>query len=421
MLKSLDQKLAAIHADPHGSKEFILADAKDADMAFGVAAPGTKISSEGQTQYRTLAEYREQIRQIIRQGLVDIVLMSASTSAELTLTERLFDESPITPAARGNDTSDVWALRGNQYLQEPSLPFSSAPIDHLQCGHVDCTLEERAAGVDLALYSITFNNRLEIDHLALTVYQQFRLEAERKGLRHFLELFNPNVDAQLTQEQIPQFMNDCVARVLAGVPPKSRPIFLKIVYNGPKALEELVTYDPHLVVGILGGSAGTTYDAFKMLEEAKKYGARVALYGRKINSAEHQLAFIHFLYLIAEGTISAEDAVKAYHAVLKELNISPHRKLEDDLQLRTNVMSYASSTTNIPASPLLSKPEPTDTQAADTTASGCACGGATHSKCDCDANAKPDFSKMTSQEKLAYHQAQRDRVFGRFDRPASER
>ena len=40
MKKSLDQKLAAIHADPHGCKEFILADAKDADMGFGVTAPG---------------------------------------------------------------------------------------------------------------------------------------------------------------------------------------------------------------------------------------------------------------------------------------------------------------------------------------------------------------------------------------------
>ena len=39
-MKSLDQKLANIHADPHGAKDFILADAKDADMAAGLAAPG---------------------------------------------------------------------------------------------------------------------------------------------------------------------------------------------------------------------------------------------------------------------------------------------------------------------------------------------------------------------------------------------
>jgi hypothetical protein len=37
--KSLDQKIARILADP-SCKDFILADATDADMAFGIAAPG---------------------------------------------------------------------------------------------------------------------------------------------------------------------------------------------------------------------------------------------------------------------------------------------------------------------------------------------------------------------------------------------
>ena len=36
--KSLDLKLARIHADPHGCKDFILADAKDADMALAIGA-----------------------------------------------------------------------------------------------------------------------------------------------------------------------------------------------------------------------------------------------------------------------------------------------------------------------------------------------------------------------------------------------
>ena len=39
MQKSLDQKLARILADP-SCRDFILADAKDADMAFGLSAPG---------------------------------------------------------------------------------------------------------------------------------------------------------------------------------------------------------------------------------------------------------------------------------------------------------------------------------------------------------------------------------------------
>ena len=96
-----------------------------------------------------------------------------------------------------------------------------------------------------------------------------------------------------------------------------------MVYHGPKAMEELVRYDPHLVVGILGGSAGTTRDAFQLLHDAQKYGAKVALFGRKINNAENQLAFVHFLRLIVEGQIGPVEAVKAYHAVLGQAGTSP--------------------------------------------------------------------------------------------------
>ncbi len=69
MQKSLDRKLAAIHADPSGAKDFILADAKDADMAFGIGAPGQSPETHaGEVRFRTLAEYREQIRQIVGKG-----------------------------------------------------------------------------------------------------------------------------------------------------------------------------------------------------------------------------------------------------------------------------------------------------------------------------------------------------------------
>src|SRR3954453_16265443 len=103
-MKSLDQKLASLHADPSGARDFILADAKDADMAAGLAAPG-KDARTGEVRW--LAEYRDQMREVPRQGLVDIMLMSASTSEVLTIKERLFDSTAVTPAARGNDTTDI--------------------------------------------------------------------------------------------------------------------------------------------------------------------------------------------------------------------------------------------------------------------------------------------------------------------------
>lgn len=408
--KSLDAKLARIHADPHGCKDFILADAKDADMALSIGAPGRSPESHpGEVKYRSLAEFRDIIRQIVEQKLVDIMLMAASTSEVLTIHERLFDNSPVTPAARANDTTDIHIIRGSKYPTSPSLPFRTATLDHIQCGHIDCKPEERHLGANLGLYSITFNNDTVLDRQALEEYKAFRIEAERKGFRHFLEIFDPVRPEMVEASKLPEFINDAIVRTLGGVTSKGRPLFLKMVYHGPKAMEELVHYDPHLVVGILGGSAGTTYDAFKLLSEAKKYGARVALFGRKINNAENQFAFIRFLRLIADGEITAEEAVKAYHGVLQRLGVKPHRSLEDDMVLQTNVMSYGGSGTTI------SIPQPsTNGQAkkVDGKACGCDCGG-TCSKVEAAAsNGEPDFKKMTAAQKVAWHRARWDRILG---------
>src|SRR5262249_48494277 len=341
MQKTLDAKLARIHADPHGAKDFIIADAKDADMALSIGAPGRSPESyPGEVNYRTLAEFRDVIVQIVEQRMVDIMLLSASTSEVLTIHKRIFDRSHVTPAARANDTTDIHIIRGAKYPTSPSRPFRTATLDHIQCGHVDCKPDERHLGANLGLYSITFNNDTELDREALEEYKRFRIEAEQKGFRHFLEIFDPNRPEAVESEKIPAFINDAIVRTLGGVTSRGRPLFLKMVYHGPQALEELVHYDPHLVVGILGGSAGTTYDAFKLLAEAKKYGARVALFGRKINNAENQLAFIRFLRLIADGEIGPEEAVVAYHGVLQALKIKPHRSLDDDMMLQTNVMNY---------------------------------------------------------------------------------
>jgi hypothetical protein len=392
--KSLDRKLARIHADPHGCKDFILADAKDADMALAIGAPGRSPEAHsGELRYRSLAEFRDVIEQIVGQKLVDIMLMSASTSEALTIHKRIFDNSPVTPAARANDTTDIHIVRGSKYPSQPSLPFRTATLDHIQCGHLDCQPQERHLGADLGLYSITFNNDTALDRAALEEYKQFRLEAERKGFRHFLEVFDPNRPEAVEASQVPGFINDVIVRTLGGVTSKGRPLFLKMVYHGPQAMEELVHYDPDLVVGILGGSAGTTYDAFKLLSEAKKYGARVALFGRKINNAENQLAFIHFLRLIADGVITAEEAVRAYHGVLQQLGVRPHRSLEEDMRLQTGVMSYGGNGT-VMSVPAGGTGRPSQKEEA------------------AGRNGGVDFSKMTAAQKIAYHKARWDRILG---------
>ncbi|HEX5470453.1 MAG TPA: hypothetical protein VFW73_01130 [Lacipirellulaceae bacterium] len=332
MQKTLDEKLARIVANP-SCNDFILADAKDADMAYGISAPGLKNKDAPEHQrYRSIQEFRDLIRQVVEQQLVDIMLMSASTSDLLAVRERIFDKSPVTPAIRANDTTDIWLAGGQaSYGLHPSLPFRTAILDEvMDVGDAPVFGLNRTA-VDLGLYSITFNNDAVLDRVSLEAYRAFRDEARGKDFRYFLEVFVPNAPARPV-EDVPRYVNDCITRTLAGVGSSSRPLFLKIPYFGPAALEQLVSYDSSLVVGILGGSAGTTFDAFQMLWEAKKYGARAALFGRKINSAEHQLSFIEQLRALADGTIEPADAVKAYHAALEERRISPHRTLAEDLE-----------------------------------------------------------------------------------------
>ena len=163
-------------------------------MAFGIGSAGLSPESHaGELRYKTLEEYREQMRQITRQGLVDIMLMSASSSYALTIRERLFEDSHVTPAVRANDTTDIHLARGGRYAEHPAQPFRSMSIDHAQCGHLDCAPEERTLGANLGLYSVTFNNDLRHDLATLERFHEFREEAERKGFRYFLEVFDPNM------------------------------------------------------------------------------------------------------------------------------------------------------------------------------------------------------------------------------------
>src|SRR3954467_5820415 len=360
MLKSLDAKLREIKAN-QSSRGFILADAQDADMAFCVPAPGPRgylakrgerparfspeIWARDEFGYRNLPEFLDIIREVAGQGIVDIMLMSAYVNEQLTIKEGLFRDSRVTPAARANDATDVWAVRHGCYTREPAQPFRTATIDQIQCGKIECDRStDSFPGANLGLYSVTFLNDLDQDRETLLAFKEFREEAERKKFRYFLEVFDPNVSPGIAPEKLGEFINDNILRILAGVPEAGRPEFLKIVYHGPKAMEELAQYDPNLVVGILGGSAGTTYDAFKLIHDAQKYGARVALFGRKINNAEHQLAFIEMLRLITDGKISPEEAVRAYHGVLQSKNITPRLSLEKDLELTDQSMSYDATT-----------------------------------------------------------------------------
>jgi hypothetical protein len=152
-------------------------------------------------------------------------------------------------------------------------------------------------------------------------------------------VFNPNVGAdKLSRREIGAFVNDSIIHTLAGVPQIARPQFLKIPYNGPHALEELAAYDPTLVVGILGGSAGTTRDTLELVAASRRFGARLVLFGRKINLAEDPLALIAAMRHVADGEVGAADAVRGYHDALGKAKKAPSRTIEDDLEITEEVL-----------------------------------------------------------------------------------
>ena len=131
-----------------------------------------------------------------------------------------------------------------------------------------------------------------------------------------------------------EYVNDCILKTLAGQISKEKPIFLKIQYNGPKAMDELASYDPgNLIIGILGGKKGTTRDTFELLIQAHKYGARVALFGKKINLSENQIILVQTMRKILEENINSLDAVKLYHDKLIKNKINPDNDISDDTLL----------------------------------------------------------------------------------------
>ncbi len=340
MNKKLIQKLSKLRANPQCG-EFILADAKDADMAYGISSPGKERGAE---RYRSMKEFRHQMLDIVRQKNIDILLASVSQISLMENQGGLLNRCEVTAAVRMNDTSDVWVGRGATYRNSPSRPFASATIPEVQA----LGKGKEGLKVNLGLYSITFNNHLDRDYESLETFKKFRLEAAKHHFRYFLEVFPPNVECGISKENIPHYVNDQLVRTLAGIPHAHWPEFLKIPYFGPKAMEELVNYEPNLLVGILGGGSGTTYDAFKLLAEAQKYGARIALYGRKIKDAEDPLLFVFYLRKIVEKAISPEEAVKAYHSDLKKSKIIPLRSLEKDMRLTATEISYTQNSRKRP-------------------------------------------------------------------------
>lgn len=200
--KTLDAKLATLAENP-AADCFILADAKDPDMARGVASAGR--NADG-----SLRSIMTQTRRVNRRpGLVhhaDVGEHVRNPDHRRAHIRRLGGD-----AGGARQRYDRWLpIRGSCYMAHPSQPFATTTIDHIQAGKSPCTALERGRGANLALYSVTFNNDPDRDLLNDGTIQGLpALQAEAKGLRHFLEVFTPNVPASvhgLAPDEIPAFL-----------------------------------------------------------------------------------------------------------------------------------------------------------------------------------------------------------------------
>ena len=319
----LDQKLDRIRSGSYTPRDFVIADAKDGDMGGGAGATG--IDRETGLA-KPAAFYRSAMKEMIASGLVDIMLVSLS-SAEALAGEGSYLSHDVTPAVRLNEGTDIWGFRGANYRAHAAQPFRTARMDRAR------------ALCDLGLYAVTFYNDVERDVATLDAYSKFRDEASAAGMRHFLEVFNPAFPIDTGDEDVGIYINDAIVRCLAGVARADRPLFLKMQYNGARAMAELAAFDPeNLIVGILGGSAGTARDTFELISQGERFGARVALFGRKIYFSEDPLEIVRSMRRVVEKDISPEEAVVAYHDHLIKTGKTPIRTLEADREVTDPIL-----------------------------------------------------------------------------------
>ena len=323
----LTAKLSRIRSGDYTPRDFIIADAKDAEMGGGMGALGTIRNDDGTMRPASAIDYRRAMAEMMATGLVDIMLTSLS-AAEGLAASNAYEGSDVTQAIRLNDATDIWGFRGASYRQHPARPFRTARLDHAR----------RLAA--LGLYAVTFYNDLDLDLATLAAYRDFRARAEAAGMSHFLEVFNSAFPIDTGSADLGSFVNDAIVRCLAGVARHEAPLFLKMQFNGARAMEELASHDPaRLIVGVLGGAAGTTRDTFELVAQTERFGGRVALFGRKIYLAEDSVGIVRLMRAVVEGDIGTRDAVKSYHDGLASKGLLPAQPIEQDLEVTDPVLA----------------------------------------------------------------------------------
>ncbi|EPX75890.1 hypothetical protein [Salipiger mucosus] len=321
-MRRIDEKLAKIAGGDYAPQDFLLVFAKDADLLRGCAAPGR----DAQGRMRPLSAYLDDVQRVIDADLADILLTSLST-AEALADRAAFGRRNVTPAVRFNDATDAWRVRGGRYAQEPARAFRSSRLDAVR------------PVANLGLYALSFYNDAELDHATLRAYSDFRDVAVTLGLRHFLQVADPPFAIETGTQDYAAYRNDMVARSLAGIGRKERPVFVTVGYHGAAATEELARWDPaRLVVGLTAARGGTLRDSLERLAQAERHGARLAVVSRESLACEDPVLLLQAMRRVLRDRLGSFEAVRAYHDDLAKAGIPPLRALQDDAELTDPVL-----------------------------------------------------------------------------------
>ena len=204
--RRLDVKLAKIADGSYTPKDFIIADAKDGDMALGVGVAGPEFGDDGRPtgRMRPLLAYRDNMEVMVQSGLIDVMLTSLS-SAEYLAGKGVYAKSRVTPAIRLNDGSDIWHWRGANYRHFHIVPFRTARLDRVK------------PIADLGLYALTFFNDLgSRTGGPSTLTPRFATRLQRPACVTFWRC-SPQFDVSALDTDFATYNNDAIARCLAGV------------------------------------------------------------------------------------------------------------------------------------------------------------------------------------------------------------
>lgn len=388
MTKTLQRKLRALRNDPSSSGAFILADAKESDWALAGLPQRICRSMErpdASFPYPSRKAYLNQIDELLEDSPLDLMVISPGLSAKLTLGGGPFDRSGVSPSVR---------FMPGESLPPPTSLLDSGPIP---------------------LFSLGFCRDADLDRSELDAYETFRRSGAASA-RHIMELFPACGCDGGPPARVGDILNDRLLHSILEVPPTVRPALLQAPYYGPRLMEQLAGCLPGVPVGILGGAPGTTFDAFQLLHESSRYGARGAVFGRRIAAAEHQPSFIRMMDYVARGEASPAEAVHAYHGVLQELRVAPRRDLSEDL-LASSILLRGEESSSVcivvPELPYGPGVEGGSEPSARSSEGQSLSSGISNPDSGIGAaESEPDFDRMTVQQKLDYNQRRRDRIFG---------